>query len=211
MVTGIPIRHETSISSMMRANASLSTSLHPKLSLELSPSPNEGCIAQLALQLPDELLLDRDELVDFFVQGGVRGWSLSPRIIDIERPVRDVEASELSTLCLELEGSMVHVPLHARYLTPIEDGHRTVGLFNPGDDGTLCGAWVCDAREDHSASACQNFPPIDVNPVSVTLPAGRPSHLPLVEFGTTVAMWLGAFYIIYVILRRPYPSKTKTS
>lgn len=42
--------------------------------------------------------------------------------------------------------------------------------------------------------------PINTN-LTITLPTGKPSHQPFVEYGTVAAIWLGFAWLIYKIWR----------
>ena len=46
-----------------------------------------------------------------------------------------------------------------------------------------------------------DLPVIRTLPLTVTLPTGRPSHQPLVEFGTVLAVWLCFGWLAYKIIR----------
>jgi hypothetical protein len=165
-------------------------SLHPALRIPLPSSPpSEGCRAHIDLTLPDALFPDRNELLDkWSLPGGPIAWTLTPEVIDIERPV-EVDGSGGSLLRLELDGSMreVEVPLHARYLQPDDSGEREVVIDH------FQGAWVC-------GDATQELAKIQIQPVRILLPTGRTAHQLPVEIGTAAAMWLGCVYLAWRIL-----------
>ena len=48
---------------------------------------------------------------------------------------------------------------------------------------------------------CPDLSEIHVEPLSVTLPTGIPSHQSKVEFTTTGVIWLGFFYLVYKVVR----------
>jgi hypothetical protein len=187
-------------------------SLHPALRLLLPSSPpSEGCKAHahIELSLADALFPDRNELLDkWSLPGGPIAWTLTPEVIDIERPV-DLDASGSgsvgSVLRLELDGSVgeveVEIPLHARYLPPNDSGEREVVIDH------FRGAWFC-------GEATHELAMIQVEPVRIQLPTGRTAHQLPVEIGTAVAMWLGCAYLAWRILalsrRRVIRTQIKT-
>lgn len=184
-------------------------SLHPTLRLLLPSSPpSEGCEphAHIEVSLPDALFPDRNELLDkWSLPGGLLAWTLTPEVIDIERPVDlNGRSSGGSVLRLELDGSVeveVEVPLHARYLPPNDSGEMEVVIDH------FRGAWYC-------GEATQELSKIQVEPVRFLLPTGRPAHQLPVEIGTAAAMWLGCAYLAWRILalsrRRVIRTQIKT-
>ncbi|RSH91462.1 hypothetical protein EHS25_009761 [Saitozyma podzolica] len=185
-------------------------SLHPALLLVPSSPPLEGCKAHahahahIEVSLPDALFPDRNELLDkWSLPGGPIAWTLTPEVIDIERPV-DLNGSSSggSVLRLELDRSVeVEVPLHARYLPPNDSGEMEVVIDH------FRGDWFC-------GEATQELSRIQVEPVRFLLPTGRPAHQLPVEIGTAVAMWLGCVYLAWRVLalsrRRVIRTQIKT-
>jgi hypothetical protein len=123
---------------------------HPHLLIALpesEPRPSPASTYHVSFNLPDAIFVDRDEIIDLWGQedssaGTSRRrieWNLSPKKIDIERPVRNT--TEVSTLRLAFSGvDVLDVPLHARYLEPNDHGFEVVSLF--GDEGVKTG-WDC--------------------------------------------------------------------
>jgi len=198
---------------MFSARASIpSASLHPHLQLKIDTPPGpEQCDLRLSLSLPDSLFIDPFELPGAISSSSkIAGWSITPDVIDIERPVasqrkgkwKAVEAEGEQTLSLELTHAFdslnLDLPLHARYLAPSEAGEETVTLFGADGQGCLQVSWSCPGSE-HAPAPCLAIPAVNLQ-----LPTGIASHLPYVEFGTAAAMWLGFGWISYKVwqLRR---------
>ena len=130
----------------------LSRSLHPRLEVFINstiPNSDPGpCAAHLHFSFLDSVSIDRDELLDIWSSdmqpsSGPLQWTLSPEVIDIERPVRpgapDVGLGVI--LALQNGQGKLDVPLHARYLAPREHGYDTLPLLEYGrlKGGIVCG------------------------------------------------------------------------
>lgn len=129
-------------------------SLHPHLVIN-ADAPEGDCRLYLALSLPDALFPDPDELTDLWGPpdtsgAGVR-WSLSPRRIDIERPVD----SSLKAVRLDVSvpspsvagQAVADIPLHARYLPPNEKNGWEVSVFDV--ENPIRAAWACNGQGGH--------------------------------------------------------------
>lgn len=129
----------------------LTPSLHPHLVINADAPPGD-CRLYLALTLPDALFPDPDELTDLWGpsdsnSAGVR-WSLSPRRIDIERPVD----SSLKNVRLDVSvpsppvagQAVADIPLHARYLPPSENDGWDVSVFDV--ENPVRAAWACNGQ-----------------------------------------------------------------
>lgn len=136
---------------------SLTGSLHPHLLVEADPLSND-CILNLELYVPDALFPDPDELADLWGAADSReksynttaasskplSWSVSPRAIDIERPLKP--SAEPVRLSLSVKGSEADIPLHARYLSPSSTGGHDVDVFGEGV-GSVRRSWTCGGRQ----------------------------------------------------------------
>lgn len=129
----------------------LTPSLHPHLVINADAPPG-NCRLYLALTLPDALFPDPDELTDLWGpadsnSAGVR-WSLSPRRIDIERPVDSSLKSvrlDVSVPSPPVAGQAVaDIPLHARYLPPSEEDGWDVSVFDL--ENPVRAAWACNGQ-----------------------------------------------------------------
>jgi hypothetical protein len=123
-------------------------SFHPHLRLALNTSlpqtlSSSSCSLHLTLHLPDALFLDLSSPSDHFASQAVSFWSLSPKTVDIERPVQPHHTEVAQTLELRIhEGDgMVDldIPMHARYLAPNSFGYE--GIVLPKDP--LTAGWRC--------------------------------------------------------------------
>ncbi|ODO05500.1 hypothetical protein I350_04551 [Cryptococcus amylolentus CBS 6273] len=186
-------------------------SLHPILTIAYAlPPPTDSCTpaASFALTFPDALFIDPDELggkwpiaAEEDESGSdVWTWALEPSSVDIERPY--LGNSTHHTLHIRLnpsanikEQEVLEVPLHARYLTPSDQGERT--LVFPGEDGSeLAAGWVCAESLSDNEKALE-LPLVHPTPISLTLPTGKHAHQELVELVTPVVIWLGWAWIMW--------------
>ncbi|OCF61545.1 hypothetical protein L486_01197 [Kwoniella mangroviensis CBS 10435] len=208
-------------------NLTLSTSspsFHPTITLHLqhpsSSSIPSSCNlrAELSLKLPDEVLLDPDELEDKFAGSAISSYTLRStegkgRVkVDIERPSFELDHEDKDSVIIDLEISTpqayativqgrdmtpgelkevnVEIPLHGRYLAPTEEGERAM-LF-PKE---MRGEWKC--KIDPLTTA--HLPLISHTSIYITLPTGKHSHQPYVEIITPIAIWYGWGWLVYKI------------
>ncbi|BEJ14347.1 hypothetical protein CspHIS471_0401140 [Cutaneotrichosporon sp. HIS471] len=206
----------------LRLSATISSSLHPHLRLSpLNPDPTSSspssCL-QVRLHLPDALFVDPDELVDLW--GGPSldlsskpslgadqtspVWSLSPRIVDIERPesptlppqsLKSPQTGQ-SKLDLVFTGA-VDVPLHARYLVP--DAAE-------GSWDAMVKAFNGDIYRDvplgrvEAAYCGERLEVVDTDAVA-RLPVGDAAYRLPVEIVTAAVVWAGWAWVVYALVR----------
>jgi hypothetical protein len=136
----------------------LTGSLHPHLLINAHP-PAEDCELHLALEIPDALFPDPDELVDLWGKSNSSGaaadkpyaWAVFPRDIDIERPV--LASAALVRVSLWTRNNEVDIPLHARYLPPSSEGWHNVTVFGEGG-GSVRRGWACGSAQEKRAGMC---------------------------------------------------------
>ncbi|KAE8541604.1 hypothetical protein D1P53_001773 [Cryptococcus gattii VGV] len=174
-------------------------------------------VAHLEIALPDALFVDPDELNGKWPLSSsseptmhqasgsnweVFDWKLGPPSVDIERPsfgspelrhtlylsMRPQAFFEESDIQSEVE---MKIPLHARYLTPSDEGKRT--LLFPGDDGSeIRSGWTCASEMTQG----HHVPTVHHSPLSLTLPTGQHAHQPVIEILTCLVIWVGWAWIV---------------
>lgn len=167
------------------------TSLHPQLSIT-PHSP--GCRLRLNITLPDALFPDPSELLDKWPQPGAVRWTLSPAVVDIERPLDPYAESAVLVFDYVTGESAVDIPLHGRYLPPKDGGwdvsFAVKGTVDCGDGAQGVEHWV-----------------------GVHLPAVTPGNQVPVEIATAAVVWLGwawvAWKIVGVVSRSRRKAKTE--
>jgi hypothetical protein len=119
----------------------LTGSLHPHLVVSARP-PSDDCVLHLELVIPDALFPDPDELADLWGSSREVEWSIQPKVVDIERPVRSSAPPVVLSLTARTQERVLDIPLHARYLPPTPEGGHDVVVFGRGG-GHVRRAWSC--------------------------------------------------------------------
>lgn len=129
---------------------------------------NTSCGLHFDISVPDAVFFDRDELRDALHSFD---WTLEPTNIDIERAIKP--SAPISHLHLTTrddfwggersnsdgEEKKVKIPMHARYLSPNEDGRETVWLFSGGQSGEVRGGWVCGSNSSNPVPKGESIGP----------------------------------------------------
>lgn len=150
------------------------SSLHPKVIIQ---NLAKNCTLNLHLTLPDAIFPDPSELLDKWPD---RDWSVSPSIIDIERPLDpEEEHTVLELVDWSIEGEL-EIPLHARYLPPRDGGWE---IAVPVKGNYRCGLDSLELDKE----------------VTVRLPAAKPGYQIPVEIGTALVIWLGWAWVAWRI------------
>jgi hypothetical protein len=197
----------------MQPISALTPSFHPTLHIHLNLTDYPiKCQPVLSFTFPDMIFPDPDELRDRLLPSyGINEWYLSVDEVDVERPERSKATSNTLTIIMDPGGNRdLELPLHARYPKPHESGRKDLELFDEGEGGRIGGGWICDhlgTGEPLVISSAQPLtdPPIldtiHHAPIHFQLPAGRPSHQPLVESITTFSIWISFSWLVYKMIR----------
>lgn len=243
MPTGIPAASSSTPATDTTSAADLelqfTPSLHPHLLVHGTPSPSpydahqQGpCFLRLDLAIPDALFPDPDELADLwgapdidhgdlvYTDAPLAGpsssrlsWTLSPRVIDIERPLLPDSPLVNLTVVVPLDRDDkavdVDIPLHIRYLPPSPEAGWDVPVFGQGG-GNVRRVWVCghsafEGVQGTSPGGLSNADCSDVQDISANmtlhLPAAKPSYQVPVEIATATVVWLGWTFLVYMLIR----------
>ncbi|KAL9093252.1 MAG: hypothetical protein Q9159_000429 [Coniocarpon cinnabarinum] len=141
-----PSRHHT-VSETFIISFDQSTGLHPLLRLQFPTPPQpplDGCELRTLLALPSALFIDRYAFRDalFLSSHNLTSLRAITGATDLEAPewlVPQWGSSALFELESGTEGATV--PLHTRYLRPVEGGYRSVEMGVPDV------FWACHAEE----------------------------------------------------------------
>lgn len=205
------------------------TGLHPTLKLAISssksPAQDLECKPFAYLTLPKTIFADRYQLADdlFLQSKNLTASPYSSLPVDLEAPAYTTTAWG-SNVLLELappsSGSgawTAEVPLHLRYLEPSATGERTIEVPYPAV------FWACDSETDANFGKSpfddahlgydELFEPgttfwhVAPKPVaggrtmsSVTVPVLKEDAMSSVETGTSIAVTLGFFYVLWKLL-----------
>jgi hypothetical protein len=156
-------------------------SLHPKIHLEITGHGITECDLHTIIRTNDKIFFDPYELEDLWKSNArsliPTGWSLSPPVPDLERPVKygfrptkgnittnaiDYRAVE-NTLYMRIESSRTQyqdqtlawqVPTHARYQQPNEMGYTEVTIAGMAADAgemendvDVRAIWACSSAQ----------------------------------------------------------------
>lgn len=213
---------------MINLTLAQAPAFHPHLLItlpKLQSRPSPASTYHVSLTLPDAIFVDRDEIIDLWGQSSSAGrsrrkieWDLSPKNIDIERPVRNT--TEVTSLRLAFSGiDVLDVPLHARYLEPNDHGAESITLFQ---DGAVEAGWDCAGLHGKANHACSRNTAdasdtsclsaiAHAAPLKITLPSGRTSDRAIVELATPIVIWLGWLYLfvkVWTLSKRTRHIKT---